>query len=66
VPHLTYLYLSQARPESLAVVALAVTVEKFGYGFGSVGHMLYMMQQMAPAPTRPRTTRSRPVSWASA
>jgi len=50
VPHLTYLYLSQARPESLAVVALAVTVEKFGYGFGSVGHMLYMMQQMAPGP----------------
>jgi MFS transporter, PAT family, beta-lactamase induction signal transducer AmpG len=50
VPHLTYLYLSQARPESLAAVALAVTIEKFGYGFGSVGHMLYMMQQMAPGP----------------
>ncbi len=48
VPHLTYLYLSQARPESLAVITLAVTIEKFGYGFGSVGHMLYMMQQMAP------------------
>jgi PAT family beta-lactamase induction signal transducer AmpG len=50
VPHLTYLYLSQARPESLGIVALAVTLEKFGYGFGSVGHMLYMMQQMAPGP----------------
>jgi PAT family beta-lactamase induction signal transducer AmpG len=50
VPHLTYLYLSQARPESLAAIALAVTIEKFGYGFGSVGHMLYMMQQMAPGP----------------
>jgi MFS transporter, PAT family, beta-lactamase induction signal transducer AmpG len=50
VPHLTYLYLSQARPESLAAIAAAVTVEKFGYGFGSVGHMLYMMQQMAPGP----------------
>ncbi len=48
IPHLTYLYLSQTRPESLAVIALAVTIEKFGYGFGSVGHMLYMMQQMAP------------------
>jgi PAT family beta-lactamase induction signal transducer AmpG len=48
VPHLTYLYLSQARPESLAVITVAVTIEKFGYGFGSVGHMLYMMQQMAP------------------
>ena len=50
VPHLTYLYLSQARPESLAAIAAAVTIEKFGYGFGSVGHMLYMMQQMAPGP----------------
>jgi PAT family beta-lactamase induction signal transducer AmpG len=50
VPHFTYVYLSQARPESLAVIAAAVTVEKFGYGFGSVGHMLYMMQQMAPGP----------------
>lgn len=50
VPHVTYLYLSQARPESLAAIAAAVTVEKFGYGFGSVGHMLYMMQQMAPGP----------------
>ena len=50
VPHLTYVYLSQARPESLAAIAAAVTLEKFGYGFGSVGHMLYMMQQMAPGP----------------
>jgi len=50
VPHATYLYLSQARPESLAAIVGAVTIEKFGYGFGSVGHMLYMMQQMAPGP----------------
>jgi MFS transporter, PAT family, beta-lactamase induction signal transducer AmpG len=50
IPHVTYLYLSQARPESLAAIAGAVTIEKFGYGFGSVGHMLYMMQQMAPGP----------------
>jgi PAT family beta-lactamase induction signal transducer AmpG len=50
IPHVTYLYLSQARPESLAAIASAVTIEKFGYGFGSVGHMLYMMQQMAPGP----------------
>jgi PAT family beta-lactamase induction signal transducer AmpG len=50
VPHVTYLYLSQARPESLLLITTAVTIEKFGYGFGSVGHMLYMMQQMAPGP----------------
>jgi PAT family beta-lactamase induction signal transducer AmpG len=50
VPHVTYLYLSQVRPESLTLITVAVTIEKFGYGFGSVGHMLYMMQQMAPGP----------------
>jgi MFS transporter, PAT family, beta-lactamase induction signal transducer AmpG len=50
VPHVTYLYLSQMRPESLTAIAVAVALEKFGYGFGSVGHMLYMMQQMAPGP----------------
>lgn len=50
VPHVTYLYLSQIRPESLGAIAAAVTIEKLGYGFGSVGHMLYMMQQMAPGP----------------
>lgn len=48
VPHMTYLYLSQVRPEDLTLVTIAVTIEKFGYGFGSVGHMLYMMQQVAP------------------
>jgi PAT family beta-lactamase induction signal transducer AmpG len=48
VPNATYFYLSHARPESLTLIASAVTFEKFGYGFGSVGHMLYMMQQMAP------------------
>ena len=52
VPHLTYFFLSVSRPDSLAVVALVVTLEKLGYGFGSVGHMLYMMQQLAPGPYR--------------
>jgi PAT family beta-lactamase induction signal transducer AmpG len=50
VPHATYLYLSQVRPETAGPIAAAVMIEKFGYGFGSVGHMLYMMQQMAPGP----------------
>lgn len=50
VPHLTYFYLSHARPESLVLITTVVTIEKFGYGFGSVGHMLYMMQQLAPGP----------------
>jgi len=50
VPHVTYLFLSQRRPEALSVVTAVVTIEKFGYGFGSVGHMLYMMQQVARGP----------------
>lgn len=52
VPHLTYAYLSFAQPESQTLIAAVVTLEKFGYGFGSVGHMLYMMQQLAPGPYR--------------
>lgn len=48
VPHLTYYLLSWWRPESLPLVAALVTIEKFGFGFGSIGHMLYMMQQVAP------------------
>ncbi|HMJ50876.1 MAG TPA: MFS transporter [Polyangiaceae bacterium] len=47
VPHVTYLFLSQARPTSLPIITAVVTIEKFGYGLGSVGHMLYMMQQVA-------------------
>jgi PAT family beta-lactamase induction signal transducer AmpG len=52
IPHLTYFFLSVARPESLELIAAVVTLEKLGYGFGSVGHMLYMMQQLAPGPYR--------------
>lgn len=50
VPHITYFYLSYAMPENLYLVTTVVTLEKFGFGFGSVGLMLYMMQQMAPGP----------------
>ena len=52
VPHLTYVYLSQAvspeAPLSLWTVGLMVTIEKFGYSFGFVANMLYMMQQISP------------------
>ncbi|MDI4632921.1 MFS transporter [Pelomonas sp. V22] len=50
LPHVTYFWLSQAMPESPWMIAALVTVEKFGFGMGSVGHMLYMMQQLAPGP----------------
>ncbi len=48
VPHVTYYYLSHAMPDSLWVIGTVVTIEKFAFGFGSIGHMLYMMQQIAP------------------
>ena len=48
VPHVTFFYLSHAMPDSLVWVGAVVAIEKFGYGVGSVGQMLYMMQQIAP------------------
>lgn len=52
VPHACYLYLAYSvhpgNPLSYFEIALMVGLEKFWYGFGFVGNMLYMMQQIAP------------------
>ncbi|MGD0676882.1 MAG: MFS transporter [Polyangiaceae bacterium] len=52
VPHLCYIFLSQAaRPGAalpFSLIMLFVSIEKFGYSFGFTGNMLYMMQQIAP------------------
>jgi PAT family beta-lactamase induction signal transducer AmpG len=48
LPMLAYLYLSIVRPSSHPVVTSAVCVEMFGYGFGYVGVILLMMQEIAP------------------
>jgi len=52
VPHFTFVYLSHygAAGHGLdyTTIALLVSIEKFGYGFGFVGNMVYMMQQLAP------------------
>jgi PAT family beta-lactamase induction signal transducer AmpG len=52
IPHLCYVALSQlvtpAAPLSFATIGALVTVEKFGYSFGFVANMLYMMQQISP------------------
>jgi len=52
IPHLTYFYLAQTMPTDPVVIGAIVAIEKFGFGMGSVGHMLYMMQQVAPGPFR--------------
>lgn len=52
LPHITFVILSQlAGPGhtlSLWTVGTLVTIEKFGYSFGFVANMLYMMQQISP------------------
>ena len=48
LPFAAYAFLALTQPESLNVIATAVTIEYFGYGFGFVGLILYIMQQMAP------------------
>ncbi len=48
LPNATYIYLGMEQPESVALIGIIVTAEKFGFGFGAVGHMIYMMQQLAP------------------
>lgn len=52
VPTLSYVYLSWAggpeTPLSMTTIAVFVSIEKFGYSFGFVGNMLYMMQQISP------------------
>jgi PAT family beta-lactamase induction signal transducer AmpG len=52
VPHLCFVYLSQTvsvdNPLSLTTIGTLVTIEKFGYSFGFVANMLYMMQQISP------------------
>jgi MFS transporter, PAT family, beta-lactamase induction signal transducer AmpG len=56
VPHVCYVVLSQAASDhhalSLTTIQLLVSAEKFGYSFGFVGNMLYMMQQIAPGKYR--------------
>ncbi len=48
LPNLVFWYLSAAQPANLSVIGGALSVEMFGYGFGFVGLILYMMQVVAP------------------
>ena len=52
VPNITFLYLGLAQPESVWIIGTIFIIEKLGWGFGAVGHMIYMMQQIAPGPYR--------------
>lgn len=48
LPMLAYWYLSVALPTNPVVITIALSVEMFGYGFGFVGVILLMMQEIAP------------------
>jgi PAT family beta-lactamase induction signal transducer AmpG len=48
IPNLTFLALSYFMPTDVWTITLGVVVEKFFYGFGLVGYMIYLMQQLAP------------------
>lgn len=48
VPNLVFWALSVTLPGSLAVIAAALGAEMFGYGFGFVGCILFIMQVVAP------------------
>ncbi len=43
LPNLTYVFLAFAQPENLWVIASAVVIEQFGYGFGFTAFMLYLI-----------------------
>ena len=43
LPNMVYIFLSQALPDNLLIINLAVGVEQFGYGFGFAAYMLYML-----------------------
>jgi PAT family beta-lactamase induction signal transducer AmpG len=52
IPHITFVVLAQLAGTgahlSLWTIGTLVTLEKFGYSFGMVANMLYMMQQISP------------------
>ena len=48
LPNLAYVYLSTALPTNPVLIAAALSLEMFGYGFGFVGVILLMMQEIAP------------------
>ena len=48
IPNVTFLLMSIYLPDSLLAITAGVVIEKFFFGFGAVGFMIYLMQQLAP------------------
>ena len=43
LPDIAFVWLSYVQPESFTVIAAALALEQFGYGFGFTAYILYMM-----------------------
>ena len=50
LPFAAYAFLAIAMPTDMFTIGAAVVIEYFGYGFGFVGLILFMMQNIAPGP----------------
>lgn len=48
IPDLVYVILAFFQPSNLCVIIFLIMIEWFGYGFGFLGVILFMMQQIAP------------------
>jgi len=48
IPNATFLVMAMVLPSSTLAITAGVVIEKFFFGFGSVGFMIYLMQQLAP------------------
>ncbi len=48
IPNATFLLMSIYLPTDLVLISAGVIIEKFFFGFGAVGFMIYLMQQLAP------------------
>lgn len=47
LPNLAFFFLSSAMPSDLTIITAAIFIENFGFGFGFVGLILYMMQVLS-------------------
>ncbi|HYD79517.1 MAG TPA: MFS transporter [Paucimonas sp.] len=47
LPNIAFFILSAATPDDFAVIAALLSIEMFGYGFGFVGLILFLMQVVA-------------------
>ncbi|WP_426100454.1 MFS transporter [Massilia sp. TSP1-1-2] len=48
LPNIVFYLLSLYQPANIVIIGAALSAEMFGYGFGFVGLILYMMQVVAP------------------